>query len=442
MIPTDNNRHARSNAAFAAACDLMPGGVSSPVRAYRAVGGKPIFVSSGRGCTVRDLDGHDYIDYVLSYGPLILGHVPKPVVAALTRTLGNGTTFGMPTELETELARLVVASVPSVERVRFVNSGTEAVMSAVRLARAATKRDRIIKFTGCYHGHSDSLLVAAGSGATTLGSPSSPGVTAAATSDTLLLPYNDLDAVRICLEDQGEQIAAVLIEPIAGNMGLVPPPPESPEGGYLSGLRALCDRFKCLLIFDEVMTGFRVALGGAQQIYGVKPDITCLGKVIGGGLPCAAYGGRADLMAMVSPQGPVYQAGTLSGNPLAMAAGIATLLILRETDAYDRLETLGQRLETGLRHAAESKAGGQVQIARVGSMLGLFFSDRPVTSYELAVGSRVDRFAVFFSRLLDEGVMLPPSQFETWFLSTAHDEAAIDRTITAAEKALQDAMKI
>ncbi len=415
----------------------MPGGVSSPVRAYRAVGGKPIFVSRGRGCTVRDLDGNDYIDYVLSYGPLILGHAPGQVVSALTRTLGNGTTFGMPTELETELARLVVTSVPSVERVRFVNSGTEAVMSAVRLARAATKRDRIIKFTGCYHGHSDSLLVAAGSGATTLGSPSSPGVTAAATSDTLLLPYNDLDAVRICLEDQGEQIAAVLIEPIAGNMGLVPP-----VDGYLKGLRALCDRFKCLLIFDEVMTGFRVALGGAQQIYGIKPDITCMGKVIGGGLPCAAYGGRADLMAMVSPQGPVYQAGTLSGNPLAMAAGIATLSVLRETDAYDQLETQGQRLETGLRRAVESEAGGHVQIARVGSMLGLFFSDRPVTSYELAVGSRVDRFAVFFARLLHEGVMLPPSQFETWFLSTAHDEAAIDRTIAAVEKALQDAMKI
>jgi len=434
-LAATTDRYAHSAAAFADASRLMPGGVSSPVRAYRAVHRDPVFVKLGRGCRVTDLDANTYIDYVMSYGPLILGHAPETVVSAVTKAVTYGMSFGMPTTLETQLAELVVEAVPSVERVRFVTSGTEAVMSALRLARAATGRHAIVKFTGCYHGHSDALLVSAGSGATTLGTPSSPGVTPAAVADTLAAPYNDLESVRRLLEAHAGKVAAVIVEPIAGNMGLVPP-----AAGFLAGLRELCDRHDALLIFDEVMTGFRVAYGGAQQLYGVTPDLTCLGKVIGGGMPCAAYGGPAALMKQVAPDGPVYQAGTLSGNPTAMAAGIATLSALKDGEAYDRLEALGRQLETGFRARCGSTPG--IQLTRAGSMFGLFFNDRPVTDYAVATASRTDRFAAFFGAMLDAGIMLAPSQYETWFLSTAHDEAAIDQTLTAAEAAIAEAMKI
>ncbi len=423
------SRYARSDAAFARARKLMPGGVNSPVRAYRAVGRDPVTITHGKGAIVTDVDGNDYVDYVGSYGPLILGHAPEAVAAALTKTIDKGWTFGMPTELETQLAELVIELVPSVEVVRFVNSGTEAAMSAIRLARAATGRGKIIKCTGCYHGHTDALLVQAGSGATTLGTPSSPGVPASLTADTLLVPYNDLDAVRAAMQAHAGDIACMAVEPVAGNMGCVPP-----AEGYLQGLRDLCDEFGVLLLFDEVMTGFRVNLGGAQKLYGVTPDLTCLGKVVGGGLPCAAYGGREDLMRQVSPDGPVYQAGTLSGNPLAMAAGLATLQVLRDTDAYLSLELTACDLATGLRTAA-AQAGVPVQVTRVGSMLGVFFADAPVRNYEQALTCRADRFAAFFNAMLDEGVMLAPSAFEAWFVSTAHDAACLETTLAAAEKA-------
>lgn len=409
----------------------MPGGVNSPVRAYRAVGREPVTVVSGKGAWVTDVDGNGYVDYVCSYGPLILGHVSEPIQAAITKALRHGATFGMPTEAETVLAGKVVAAVPGVDVVRFVNSGTEAVMSALRLARAATGRDKIIKCTGCYHGHSDGLLVSAGSGATTLGTPSSPGVPASVVGDTVLVPYNDLSAVRGALEENAGEVACMAVEPIAGNMGCVPP-----KDGYLAGLRGLCDEFGVLLLFDEVMTGFRVAYGGAQALYGVTPDLTCLGKVVGGGLPCAAYGGREDLMRQVSPDGPVYQAGTLSGNPLAMAAGIAQLEAL-EADgfaAYAQLEATAAQLEAGLRKAA-SKAGCPASFTRVGSMLGVFFTDEdggPVTNYAQATATRTDRFAAFFGAMLDRGVMLAPAAFEAWFVSTAHDAEALKHTLGAA----------
>ena len=434
------DRYAKSRVAHARARKLMPGGVSSPVRAYRAVGRDPVTVASGKGAILTDIDGNTYVDYVGSYGPLILGHAPPEVTTALAKAAQKGTSFGMPTEAESNLAELVINAVPGIEVVRFVNSGTEAAMSAIRLARAASGRNKIIKCTGCYHGHTDGLLVAAGSGATTLGVPSSAGVPANVTSNTLLVPYNDLDAVRQVMQQHAGDIAAMAVEPIAGNMGCVPPTPaDADQPGYLQGLRDLCDEFDILLLFDEVMTGFRVGLGGAQERYGVTPDVTCLGKIVGGGLPCAAYGASDAIMRHVAPDGPMYQAGTLSGNPLAMAAGIAMLETLAADDAavYKQLEVTSAGLETGLR-AAAAKAGVPVYLTRVGSMMCVFFvaaEGDTVTNYAQATATRTDRYAAFFNVMLDEGVMLAPAAFEAWFISTAHDEAAISTTLAAAEKA-------
>jgi len=424
--------HAKSSQAFAKARELMPGGVSSPVRAYQSVGMEPVFIKSGKGAHVTDVDGHTYIDYVGSYGPLILGHADDAVVSAISKAAARGATFGMPTESETLLAQQIVDAVPSIEMVRFVNSGTESAMSAIRLARAATKRSKVIKCIGCYHGHSDALLVQAGSGAATLGVPSSPGVPEMITGQTLLVPFNDLDAVEKVLLEHGDDVACMAVEPIAGNMGCVPP-----GKGYLQGLRALCDHHGVLLLFDEVMTGFRVGLGGAQKLYGVTPDLTCLGKIVGGGLPCAAYGGRADLMQQVAPAGPVYQAGTLSGNPLAMAAGLATLESLSAVGVYPKLETITTRLASGLREAA-SAANIPVQVQRVGSMISVFFTEHVVHDYADASQCDSIRFASFFRKMVQAGVLLPPSQYETWFVSLAHDEAVIDATIEAARSAMAE----
>jgi glutamate-1-semialdehyde 2,1-aminomutase len=421
-----NRSDAKSAAAFERATAVMPGGVNSPVRAFTAVDRDPVTIRSGKGAVVTDIDGHEYVDYICSYGPLILGHAPEPVLAALSKAASHGTSFGMPTEAETALAKMIIEAVASIDLVRFVNSGTEATMSAIRLARAATGRSKIIKCVGCYHGHSDGLLVEAGSGATTLGVPSSQGVPPSITADTVLVGYNDLQATGAIFADQGDKIAAVIVESIAGNMGCVPP-----VEGYLQGLADLCSQYGALLIFDEVMSGFRVAYGGAQQVYGITPDLTCLGKVIGGGLPCAAYGGREDLMRQVAPDGPVYQAGTLSGNPLAMAAGLATLEVLRDSDAYEQLEQTSAKFVDGLDQAAKN-AGVSVQTSRVGSMIGLFFADEPVENYAQATATRTDRFTAFFGAMLDGGVMLAPSAYETWFVSTAHDQGCIERTLDAA----------
>ncbi len=411
----------------------MPGGVSSPVRAYGAVGGSPPFIARGRGCTLTDVDGRTYLDYVMSWGPLILGHADPRVVEAVERALRDGASFGAPTEREIDLAERLVEAVPAAEKVRFVNSGTEATLAAVRLARAATGRDGLLKFEGGYHGHADALLVSAGSGATTFGTPSSPGVPQAVVRDTLVAPYNDLAAVEAVLAAHPKRVAAVLVEPVAGNMGVVPP-----AADFLQGLRRLCDAAGALLLFDEVMTGFRVARGGAGARYGVRPDLVTLGKVIGGGLPVGAYAGRADLMDQVSPVGPVYQAGTLSGNPLAMAAGLATLDALAEPGAYERLETAGARLEAGLADAIAA-TGAAARVQRVGSMLALFFTPGPVTDYASARASDTAAFGRFFHGMLERGIALPPSQFEAWFVSLAHNEAALDRTIEAARGALEAA---
>lgn len=419
---------------FSQAQRVLPGGVNSPVRAFAAVGGKPLFIDRARGARIWDVDGRPYIDYVMSWGPLIHGHAPTGLTRALRRATHRGTSFGAPTALEVELGRLVCHLVPSIERVRFVNSGTEATMSAVRVARAATGRDTIIKFTGCYHGHGDTFLVQAGSGATTLGVPTSPGVATATAADTAIASYNDLDSVaRLCRQHR-RSIAAVIVEPIAGNMGVIPP-----VAGFLEGLRALCDQHEIVLIFDEVISGFRVAKGGAQAAYRVMPDLTCLGKVIGGGLPVGAYGGRADLMNLVSPVGPVYQAGTLSGNPLTMTAGIWALSNL-SAPLYRQLKTLGTRLAKGLRDAAKSN-GVALTVNSSGSVLTPFFVDHPVTDYSSATAADTARYALFFNGMLQRGIYPPPSQFEGWFLSAAHTERHVDRTIQAARLTFGDMVR-
>ncbi len=411
---------------------VIPGGVNSPVRAFAAVGGRPPYIVSGQGARIRDADGREYIDCVSSWGPLILGHAHPRVVEAVKRAAARGLSFGAPTEAEIRLAERIVALVPGIEKVRLVNSGTEATMTALRLARAATGRDRILKFEGCYHGHSDSFLVKAGSGALTLGRPSSAGVPGALAELTLNAQYNDTASVTAWFERFPNEIAAVIVEPVAGNMGLIPPAP-----GFLEGLRDITARNGSLLIFDEVITGFRVGLGGFQGACGIRPDLTTLGKIIGGGLPVGACGGRADIMDLLAPDGPVYQAGTLSGNPLAVAAGRATLEVLENTPPYERLERLGARLEAGLRTAAQS-AGLPVTINRVGSMLGLFFRPPPVQSYADAVESDQDRFAAFHAAMLDRHIYMAPSQFETLFISTAHTENDVDGIIEAAGPAFAE----
>ena len=422
----------RSDALFAEASGLMPGGVSSPVRAFKAVGGTPFFVERGEGAYLVDVDGNRYVDYVLSWGPLILGHAHPRVVAAVGEAARRGTSYGAPSPLEVELARLVREAVPSMELLRFVSSGTEATMSALRLARAFTKRDKIVKFTGCYHGHADALLVEAGSGVATLALPNSPGVTLGAVSDTLTAEYNDLEAVEELFAAYPDEIAAVIVEPVAGNMGLV-----MPDEGFLEGLRRVTSREGALLVFDEVMTGFRVHPGGAQALYGVTPDLTTLGKVIGGGLPVGAYGGRCELMELVAPSGPVYQAGTLSGNPLAMAAGIETLRGLGEPGVWDGIARAGERLFEGLGDAAVD-AGIAGRPTCAGTMLGFFFSESPIRCWkDASLYANKERFAAFHRGMLERGVYLPPSQFEAWFLSSAHGDAEIDATLAAAHEAFR-----
>jgi len=415
---------------FRRAARVIPGGVNSPVRAFRGVGGEPFFVAEARGARLTDVDGRSYVDLVGSWGPLILGHAPAAVVEAVVEAAARGTSYGAPTAQEVEMAEAVTAACPSMEMLRLVSSGTEAAMSAIRVARGATGRDVIVKFDGCYHGHADSLLVKAGSGGATLGIPDSRGVPADLARLTATLPFNDLDAVRDLFRARGDDIAAVIVEPVAGNMGVVAPAP-----GFLEGLREVTARHGSVLIFDEVITGFRVAYGGAQARYGVRPDLTCLGKIIGGGLPVGAYGGRRDLMAHVAPLGGVYQAGTLSGNPLAVAAGLATLRALREGDPYARLERLGARLEAGLRAAAD-KAGLPVTVNRVGSMLTAFFTDGPVTDYASARRSDTARYGRYFHAMLERGVFLAASQFEAAFVSLAHGEADIDDAARAAMESL------
>ncbi|HET7034065.1 MAG TPA: glutamate-1-semialdehyde 2,1-aminomutase [Thermomicrobiaceae bacterium] len=424
-------RTTRSEQDWQEARQVLPGGVDSPVRAFRAVGGTPLFIERGEGPYIWDVDGNRYLDYVLSWGPLIAGHAPPSVVRRLQETAARGTSFGAPTEAETALAKVVVELVPSVELVRFVNSGTEATMSALRLARAASGRDKIIKFTGCYHGHADALLATAGSGVLTLGIPGSPGVTAATAAETISLPFNDLGAIEETFQRAGDQIAAVIVEPVAGNMGVIPP-----AAGFLAGLREVTRLYGALLIFDEVITGFRVAPGGAQERYGVTPDLSTFGKIVGGGLPVGAFGGRRDLMELLAPVGPVYQAGTLSGNPLAMQAGLATLELLRQPGSYQRLDALGGQLEAGLRDAAHA-AGVPLTVNRVGSMLTAFFVDGPVTDYASATRADTDRYARFHRAMLEGGVYLAPSQFEATFVSLAHSEREIAASAEVAGAAMR-----
>ncbi len=415
---------------FSEAQRVIPGGVNSPVRAFRSVGGDPVFIRSAEGAYIYGEDGRRYIDYVGSWGPMILGHAHPDVIAAVRDAAGRGLSFGAPTVVETRLAELVCEMVPSMEQVRFVSSGTEATMSAIRLARGFTGRDRILKFEGCYHGHSDALLVKAGSGALTLGVPTSPGVPAAVAADTLTLPFNDLEALEQAFAEYGDTLAAVIIEPITGNMNMV-----LPAEGYLEGLRALCDRHGTVLIFDEVMTGFRVARGGAQEVTGVRADLTTLGKIIGGGMPVGAFGGRKDIMAHIAPLGPVYQAGTLSGNPVAMHAGLATLSKLTN-DIYARLSATTQRLVGGLEVAAR-EAGIPLATASMGGMFGVFFSDTaPVTRYDEVMACDGERFKQFFHGMLDAGVYLAPSAFEAGFVSLAHTEADVDETLAAAREVM------
>jgi glutamate-1-semialdehyde 2,1-aminomutase len=422
---------ARSRKLFEEAKKHIPGGVNSPVRAFRSVGGDPLFIRKAKGPKIYDVDGKAYIDYVLSWGPMILGHAHPRVTAALRKAVANGTSFGAPTELEITLARMVKKAVPSIELVRMVSSGTEATMSAIRAARGFTGRDKIVKFEGGYHGHGNSLLVKAGSGVATFGLPDSPGVPADLAKLTLTVAYNDLAAVEEIATREGEQIACIIVEPVAGNMGCVPPEP-----GFLQGLREVCDKHGIVLIFDEVMTGFRVAFGGAQQLYKIKPDLTCLGKVIGGGLPVGAFGGKRAIMEMIAPIGPIYQAGTLSGNPLAMTAGIETLRLLAKPGVYKTLEKLSAELERGLKAAFE-EAGVPSTFNRVGSMFTGFFTQQKVKDFASAKSSDTTRFGNFFRAMLKNGVNLAPSQFEAAFLSLAHTRADINKTVEAARKSLK-----
>jgi glutamate-1-semialdehyde 2,1-aminomutase len=408
----------------------LPGGVNSPVRAFGGVGGDPIFIDRAKGCRFTDVDGNEYIDHVCSWGPLILGHANNAILERLSEVAANGTSFGIPTALETELADRIVDVVPSIEKVRLVSSGTEATMSAIRLARGYTGRDFVVKFEGCYHGHADGLLVKAGSGATTLGVPTSAGVPADYAKYTLTLPYNNVDSVRELCDAKGSEIACIIVEPVAGNMGVIPPEP-----GFLEGLREITSQHGIVLVFDEVITGFRLGLGGAQKTFGVTPDLTTLGKIIGGGLPVGAYGGRAEIMDRLAPTGPVYQAGTLSGNPLAVAAGLTTIELLSEDGTYEKLDKLGDRLATGLRQAAE-KAGIKTYHTRIGSMMCMFFTNQPVRNYQGALNCDTELYARYFHAMLDRGIYLAPSQFEACFVSLAHTESDIDQTIAQATEAL------
>jgi glutamate-1-semialdehyde 2,1-aminomutase len=420
---------------YANALKLIPGGVNSPVRACISVGLEPLFIDRAEGCLVFDADGNRFIDYVGSWGPMILGHRHPAVIAAINAALNRGTSFGAPTDLEIKLAELVVDAVPSVEMIRMVNSGTEATMSAIRLARGATGRDLVIKFDGCYHGHADTLLVAAGSGVATLGIPGSPGVPESVAQNTISLPYNDIDAAKRVMDEKGDKVACIIVEPVAGNMGLVPP-----ADGFLEGLRKITQKHGSILIFDEVMTGFRVAYGGAQSLYGISPDLSCFGKIIGGGLPVGAYGGSREVMAQIAPQGSVYQAGTLSGNPLAMAAGIATLEQIRKEGFYQNLAEKSERMAAGLANAVK-KAGIPARVGHVGSMLGIFFTDREINNFEDAKTSDLEMFSGFYKGMRSHGIYIAPSQFEALFVSAAHESEHIEATLNAAEMVLLDLPK-
>lgn len=431
-------RTQKSDAAFARAQKVLVGGVNSPVRAFAAVGGNPPLISKAKGPYITDLDENTYVDYVCGYGPLILGHADEAVSTAISKAVLRGCCYGATTEMEYRLAETVAAAVESIEQVRFVSSGTEAAMSAIRLARGATGRDKVVKCIGCYHGHADTFLVAAGSGAMTLGTPSSPGVPGGATADTLLVEYNDLDAVAAVLDQHSGQVAAVMVEPVAANMGVIPP-----GEGYLQGLRELCDQHQALLVFDEVITGFRLSYGGAQTMYGVRPDLTVLGKIIGGGMPVGAFGGAVDLMKQLAPVGKIYQAGTLSGNTAAMSAGLATLQQLRTEGFYEELERKSALLAGGLQEAAiEAGVGGKVCFNRVGSILSCFFDPGPVENYQSVTRCNTDAFAVFFQEMLENGIYLAPSQFEAMFVSQSHSDQDIEQTVQAAGKAFARAADV
>ncbi len=427
----DKNKNSRE--LFSRAMEMIPGGVNSPVRACRSVGAEPVFIESAKGSKLVDADGNEYIDYVGSWGPMILGHSHPAVTEAIEAALHRGTSFGAPIDLEVRLAEMMIDAVPGLEMVRMVNSGTEATMSAIRVARGYTGRSRIIKFDGCYHGHADTLLVAAGSGVATLGIPGTPGVPEDVIRNTLSLPYNDAETFRSIMQKHGDSVAAVIVEPVAGNMGLVPP-----AEGFLEELRSQTEHYGSVLIFDEVMSGFRVAFGGAQNLYGITPDMSAFGKIVGGGLPVGVYGGKREIMACTAPEGPVYQAGTLAGNPIAMAAGIASLTEISKPGFYENLEKKADRLGRGLLEAAR-KSGVSAVLNRAGSMLCLFFTGSPVRSFEDAKKSDLDKFSGYYRRMFEKGIYLPPSQFETVFISAAHDDSDIEKTISSAEAVFEEA---